>query len=165
MRFSSSIPATYTSFVPECQHTYMRLNGIMKNYSGLNRIWCRMSFVNGVRDAFPESADLLYSKRALHGIREDGCPHAPDIATDGLPIPAVTMTDFNHRDLALRAKLACQGFLNDRIHHSCAGALKAVWEQAEQALFACMPHVCHMLSMRSTTCLRKPCPLFSFKNS
>jgi hypothetical protein len=35
-----------------------------------------MSFVNGVRDAFPESADLLYSKRALHGIREDGCPHA-----------------------------------------------------------------------------------------
>jgi hypothetical protein len=35
-----------------------------------------MSFVNGVRDAFPEGADLLYSKRALHGIRDDGCPHA-----------------------------------------------------------------------------------------
>src|SRR5207237_6859743 len=42
----------------------------------LHRIWCRMSFVNGVRDAFPEGADLLSSKRAWHGIRDDGGPHA-----------------------------------------------------------------------------------------
>jgi hypothetical protein len=32
----------------------------------LHCIWCKMSFVNGGRDLFQESADLLYSKLARH---------------------------------------------------------------------------------------------------
>src|SRR5438105_3249890 len=91
----------------------------------LPRFWCRLSFVSRVRNAFPERTELLCSKRALCGLRDDSCPYTP-LSTafggrrlDSLPLLNRTTERLGYALLeSMKHPLAQEWKLSAAIHHT-----------------------------------------------